>query len=150
MTGEAAHPAALMAEVHRWMVLPTIWGQSDCMLCLADWHQRVHGVDVAHDIRGLYDDMVSCERLTGFMRAPLTTTRRFFEDRGGLGPRSGAPALGDIALLDIVTEGRRQAVGGLWIGGGWLSKGQPGGATMLSPRAIIATLGLWDMRYAPA
>ena len=38
-------------ELHRWMSLPHIWGESDCIIVLADWVLRVRGVDPAEAVR---------------------------------------------------------------------------------------------------
>jgi hypothetical protein len=137
----------LMLEAHRWMVLPTIWGQHDCMLSLADWYLRVHGFDPAAHIRFTYDSPATCQKETGFLRDPLSATRDIAEVHGGLARKITPPVKGDIALLRLISDGRETCCGGMWLGRGWLIKGQPSGATLRTAGSILETMAVWDMRY---
>ncbi|MBB3995313.1 hypothetical protein GGR95_002968 [Sulfitobacter undariae] len=150
MIGDVARHSPLIIEAHRWLSLPMIWGQHDCMLCLADWFERVHGFDPAADIRFTYDSPGSCQKETGFLRDPLTATRRIAEDRGSLLRTSLPPVKGDIGLIRTPDGERTVVCGGLWLGKGWLIKGTPRGATVRSGAAILETVAVWSMRYEDA
>jgi len=137
----------LIIEAHRWLSLPMIWGEHDCMLCLADWFERVHGFDPAADIRFTYDSASTCQKETGFLRDPLSATRRIAEDIGGLRQTFTAPVKGDIGLIRTPDGERSVVCGGLWLGKGWLIKSTPRGATVRSGAAILKTVAVWSMRY---
>ncbi|WP_299558733.1 hypothetical protein [uncultured Sulfitobacter sp.] len=147
MMNDVRTHSPLMIEAHRWLPLPVIWGEHDCMLCLADWFERVHGFDPAAHIRFTYDSPATCQKETGFLRDPLTATRRIAEDAGGLLRKTTAPVKGDIGLIRTIDGERVVACGGMWLGRGWLVKGNPRGATLRSGPAIIETIAVWDMRY---
>lgn len=148
MTSQTIVPhSPLILEAHRWMTLPTVWGQHDCMLCLADWYERVHGFDPAAELRFTYDSPGSCQKETGFLRDPMTATRRIAEDQGGLKLKNDGPVKGDIALLRVPSLDRLVVCGGLWLGRGWLIKGDPGGATVRAPETVREILGVWGMNY---
>ncbi len=74
----------LYQELHRWAAMPFIWGETDCMLCLADWVLHVKGHDPAADIRGTYDCRGSCQRETGFLRDPVGAVEKCLATIGDL------------------------------------------------------------------
>lgn len=137
----------LFQELHRWMSLPFIWGETDCMLVLADWIAKVHGVDPAAHIRGTYDSPGSCQRETGFLRAPVEAVERCLATIGGL-PRVDTALPGDIAVI-VLPNGRggTMAVGAIWTGTTWGCKG-PEGTTTISPRLVADVLAIWGVGYA--
>ncbi len=132
--------ACLFDTINRWKATPFVWGQSDCMIVLADWVMEVRGVDPAADIRGRYHDEASCEAVTGFMSRPLEVAARRFEDVG-LG-RVGAAQIGDVALISI----GNQVLGAIWNGAGWVSKSERG-AHAAHPR-FTQVLACWGVGYA--
>jgi hypothetical protein len=133
-------------ELHTWRSKPFIWGETDCMLCLADWVQRVTGKDPAAHIRGTYDSRGSCQRETGFLRDPVGAVEACLATIGGL-PRVDAPRPGDGAVIMVQEpDGRVSPCGALWLGSCWGCKG-PQGATTLCPRAVIDVLAIWGLGY---
>lgn len=130
-------------ELHRWAGTPFAWGQCDCMTVLADWVQRVRGQDFMAHVRGLYSDIGSCERHTGFLRDPIAAVEDGLARIGGL-DRVSEPETGDIAvlLLAVGPGGRPTYCGGLWLGQAWGCKG-PTGATTVRPSEVIEVLAIW-------
>lgn len=125
-------------EGNRWAAMPTTWGQSDCMLVLADWVARATGVDVAAEIRGKYFDAPSAEVVTGWLSDPVGCAARFFDpvlERIEAADR----APGDIAVL--MTMG--QPHGGLWNGRSWFSKGTPDGGRRIWEIKRTGVLAAW-------
>lgn len=136
----------LYQELHRWATLPFIWGETDCMLVLADWIKRVRGADPAAHIRGLYDSRGTCQRETGFLRDPVAAVDACLATIGGL-DRVEEPEPGDIAVLMLrEADGRVSPCGALWLGAAWGCKG-PTGATTLTPRAVIEVKAIWSVGY---
>ncbi|APE43419.1 hypothetical protein BOO69_08310 [Sulfitobacter alexandrii] len=137
----------LFQELHRWMSLPFIWGETDCMLVLADWIRTVRGADPADHIRGTYDSPGSCQRETGFLRTPVEAVEKCLSTIGGL-PRVDEPAPGDIALIRIADgRGGLMTAGAIWTGTAWGCKG-PEGTTTISPRAVVEVTAIWAVGYA--
>ena len=133
-------------EIHGWMGKPFVWGETDCMLVLADWIARVRGVDPASAIRGTYDSRGSCQRETGFLRDPVAAVERCLATIGGL-ERVSAPRAGDMALILVrEPDGRVSPCGALWLGEAWACKG-PSGATTIKPQAVIEVLAIWSVGY---
>ncbi|MEC9434501.1 MAG: hypothetical protein VYD87_16475 [Pseudomonadota bacterium] len=131
----------LYQELHRWAATPFAWGEADCILVVADWIARVHGIDLAADLRGSYDDAASCQRATGFLREPLRLTS---ERMAGAGFEvTPAPVRGDVGVLLILLDGVPRPCGGLCLGDCWGVK-SPRGVTTLSPKVLRA----WSVGYA--
>lgn len=136
----------LYQELHRWRSLPFIWGETDCMLVLADWIGRVRGADPAAHIRGTYDSRGSCQRETGFLRDPVGAVDRCLDTIGGLA-RVKEPQCGDIAVIVIRdADGRVSPCGAVWLGTSWGCKA-PTGATTLKPIAVLQVLAIWSVGY---
>ena len=136
----------LYRELHRWAGLPFIWGETDCMMCLADWVLAVKGQDPAAHIRGTYDSRGSCQRETGFLREPVKAVEACLATIGGL-PRAERPEKGDVAIIVAQEpDGRMTPCGALWLGRAWGCKG-PQGTTTLSPRAVPQVLAVWKVGY---
>ncbi|MFC4668928.1 DUF6950 family protein [Seohaeicola nanhaiensis] len=142
----------LYQEMHRWMSAPFIWGEMDCMTCLADWVLRVRGVDPAAHIRLTYDSAASCQRQTGFMTAPVQAVERCLATIGGL-PRVPEPNAGDVAVILARSVGARSTpCGAIWLGEAWGCKG-PTGATTLNQRLVTVVSdstgpAIWGVGYA--
>tara|TARA_Y100000815_G_scaffold275298_1_gene312744 strand:+ start:2986 stop:3408 length:423 start_codon:yes stop_codon:yes gene_type:complete len=130
-------------ELHRWMSLPHIWGESDCIIVLADWVLRVRGVDPAEAVRGTYCDPVSCQQVTGFLRAPVETAGRYLEAVGLT--RGNALQIGDVAVIRR-RDDPRWPCGAMWLGDCWGCKG-PQGTTTLQP-ALVEVEAFWGVGYA--
>ena len=136
----------LYQELHRWAGLPFIWGESDCMLVCADWVARVRGLDPAASIRGTYDSRGSCQRETGFLRAPVAAVERCLATIGGL-DRVASPRAGDMAVIVAAEpDGRISPCGALWLGRAWGCKGQTGTVT-LRPALVREVLAIWSVGY---
>ncbi len=131
-------------ELHRWQATPFVWGESDCMIVLADWVLAVTGKDPARDLRGLYDDRVSCQRATGFFTEPLALLEQAFGGVAGL-PRGNELRVGDVALLRASEGGRPAPVGGLWMGDCWGCKG-PDGVTTIRPE-LVELVAFWSVGF---
>ncbi len=137
----------LYQELHRWMGLPFIWGETDCMLVCADWIERVRGQDPAAHLRGTYDSRGSCQRETGFLRDPIGAVESCLATIGGL-DRVDEPQRGDMAVIRVhEPDGRVSPCGALWLGSAWGCKG-PTGATTLNPCAVVEVLAVWSVGYA--
>ena len=137
----------LYQEMHRWARTPFVWGETDCMLCLADWVLRVKGVDPAAHIRQMYDGPGSCQRETGFLRDPVAAVEACLATIGGL-PRVDDPEPGDVAIVKAVgTDGRIASCGAIWLGDAWGCKGQRG-TTTLKPH-LVEVVAIWGVGYAP-
>lgn len=133
----------LWVEINRWAVTPWAWGRMDCMLSLADWCVAQRWPDPAADIRLTYDGPGECQRVTGFLRDPLTVTQRCF-GRAGLSVVERA-AVGDIAVLKF---GPAQHVGAVWTDWGqWASKDE-GSVTFYRPETVPQVLRVWGVGYA--
>lgn len=138
----------LYATLHRWAATPFVWGETDCMLVLADWIETVHGTDPAAGLRYTYHDALTCQRAVRWFTDPVGAVERCLETIGGL-PRTEAPEPGDMAVLALRGEdGRRMPTGALWLGRAWAIKG-PEGTTTLAPRVAGAPLAIWSVGYAP-
>jgi len=136
----------LYHELHRWAATPFVWGETDCMLCLADWVLRVKGLDPAAHIRGTYDSRGSCQRETGFLRDPVGAVEKCLATIGGL-PRASKPQKGDVAIIVVrEADGRMSPCGAVWLGSAWGCKG-PAGTTTIKQRAVIEVLEIWSVKY---
>lgn len=134
----------LYAEIHGWMARPFIWGECDCCTVIADWVWKLHGADPIADVRGLYDDPLTCERATGFIRDPVAAIDRALASVGRF-ERADTPEAGDIAVIHP-NDGTRHPTGALWLGKAWACKGERG-ATTYAP-AAVQVLAIWEVDYA--
>lgn len=85
---------------------PFIWGQSDCLMFLADWWMQRTGVDPARGFRSVYRDERGARRVmfnAGGIEKHITNCL------GTSAQMSLAPQRGDIALvkLPLMLRGRR-------------------------------------------
>jgi hypothetical protein len=133
------------AQMHQWAAIPFVWGDSDCALSLADWYQRLRGVDPAARMRGQYFDAQSCQRFCGWFTRPVDVIEGCLATVDPL-PRVDAPQIGDVAVIQIPGDGRMIPAGALWLGDCWGCKG-PQGATTLAALAA-QPLAIWGMGYA--
>lgn len=140
-----------MTELSRFLTLwfgrPFAWGDSDCCLALADWVIAARGLDFdpADHLRGMYDDIVSCNRLTGFLRDPVAV----IEGCAARVPlaRTDDPAPGDIGLVQVVRGTRLNTVGAIRTPhpGQWAAHA-PWGVSAGRPAAVLAA---WSVGWAP-
>ena len=142
ITPAAVQVAPLFQELNRWRRLPFAWGEVDCCLTVADWVMRIRGRDPAAHLRGLYEGPAECERLTGFLTAPVACFDACFATIGRL-PRRHVPMPGDVAVYRRL--GERWPLGGIWTGQRWASKGRDG-VTLLKP-SQVSPLAIWGVGY---
>ena len=132
----------IFREVHRWMSLPHIWGQTDCITVLADWVETVTGRDPMADVRMTYTDAGSCQRETGFIRNPVEVMGSHL---AAVGITQGNQlCIGDVAVINRRDE-VGSAYGAMWLGMAWACKG-PSGTTTLAPK-MVEVLAFWSVGY---
>ncbi len=134
-----------LAEMHRWMALPFVWGETDCCIVLADWVRRARGLDYdpAESVRWTYDSLASCHREVGWIRDPVAAVASILEGVVGL-RRTDTPRRGDVGVVLGVVGGRETPVGAAFSGERWISKAEHG-ITVHRPRQVLAA---WDVGYA--
>lgn len=131
----------LYAELNRWMSLPFIWGETDCIMVLCDWINAVRGVDPAVNDRFTYDDAGSCQRATRYFTDPVGTLDSRFAPAGI--KRGNYLRPGDIGLIQLPDQ--RHPVGGIWTGEIWGCKG-PAGTVTRHP-SMVEVLAFWSVGY---
>lgn len=139
----------LYVALHHWAAVPFAWGETDCMLVLADWIMKVKACpDPAADVRYTYHDAMTCQRAVRWFTEPVAAVDRCLATIGGL-PRVDAPEPGDMAVLGLRdANGRHMPCGALWLGTAWGCKG-PDGATTIGPRVAGEPMAIWGVGYAP-
>lgn len=114
-----------MAYVHlnRWLALDFVWGETDCMLVLADYLIDLGYPDIGAKWRGKYDSSTSCHRLTNYLKDPVAPLQ---EGCSLIGlDRTDNPQRGDIGVIRIQDADMRvKAVGALFAGQNWAVKGE--------------------------
>ena len=133
----------LFAHINSWTVRPFLWGECDCCTVIADWVLEIHGSDPIADVRGLYNDPLSCERATGFIRTPVEAIERALATVGTF-ERTDTQQRGDIAVIRPL-DGQSRPTGALWTGTAWACKGEHG-ATTYRP-AAAEVLAIWRIGY---
>lgn len=135
----------LFAEFNRWMGAPFRWGETDCALVLADWVIRARGLDYdpAEHLRGAYDDMASCYRLTGWHRDPVSVVGDLAEQVGL--DRTDNPQPGDIGVVTTLDDkGRMVAIGAVKSKGrSWAAKAKWGAMSGVPAQVLAA----WSVGY---
>ena len=116
MTKKEAVQTALM----RWAREPFVWGETDCMLSVADYLIDAVGVDCGGRFRGKYASRRGCMRVSSFHRDPVKP----FADCVAEIPLAvtAAPVFGDVGVVEIGGV----AVGGLCLGDKWAARGDEG------------------------
>ncbi len=137
ITEERSREAMLADFLLASSVAPFVWGESDCMMEVADWVRRRTGFDAGGLWRGRYADQDGCRALIraagGFVPAMRATA-----SAAGLVETDG-PQRGDIGvvLAEIVHLGRRRVrvpIGGVFLGRLWRIKVDVGHAALELPR----------------
>ena len=133
---------ALYAEVHCWAATPFAWGETDCILALANWIHRVRGVDLGAPWRMAYSNAAECQQVTGFFTDPVA-----FMDKAvaplGL-ERTEAPVGGDIGVCSL--PWMRRPVGGLNVGRcRWAFKTQDG--VTVQDGKLVTVIAAWSVGY---
>ena len=122
------------------------WGKTDCMLMLAEWVMSQTGCDdPCGDISGLYSDVESCQRVTGYVRAPVDTTQ-FSSDRAGLAGTI-APKAGDIAVVEVWQPDGPVQCGALCLGDHWMFRSQEAAVIIME---TVEVLRAWSVVPAHA
>lgn len=113
----------LYAHVHKWMATPFIWGESDCMLVLADYLIDLGYADIGDKWRGTYDSALSCQRVSGFLTDPVKPLREGAR-RLNL-TETDNPVRGDIGVITVRhKDGKIKAVGAVCLGRNWAIKSE--------------------------
>ena len=110
------------AFLHRYAGRPFIWGECDCCLMIADWFLHLHGRDPAAHLRWTYDDPGSCQRAHGWLTDPVAVVERALDTVRTEAlpcPRVEVAREGDVAVIEVPTQGRAMPVGAVWLGTHW-------------------------------
>ena len=133
----------LYAHISMWIPRDFIWGETDCLMVLADWVKFVRGVDPAERYRGTYDSPLTAEKVSGFMMHPLRVTTECFEEVAGLEPTEN-PVAGDVAVLSLPVNDKFRCCGAICLGEhGWAVKA-PRGATTIKSAVFTKA---WSVGY---
>jgi hypothetical protein len=111
-------------HLHIWMTRKFKWGEHDCMLSIANYLWDVTGKDPAEEYRGMYDDRLSCARLTRFHKDPVGLFRRCVENIG-LVETDNAKA-GDVGVIDILQPSGPVTIGAIYLGKNWAAQAESG------------------------
>ena len=131
----------LYAHLHRSLAEPFVWAQADCMLDPANYLRLLTGHDCARRYRGLYDDRLSCHRLTGFLRDPIAPAAACVSEFALASTE--APQRGDVGVVRITDSQGVMACGGICLGRHWAVKA-------LSGLAIGPALDILAAWHVPA
>jgi hypothetical protein len=123
-------------HLRRWATTDFVWGETDCLMVLADYVLDRIGVDGAAHLRGRYHDRVSCAALTGLDKGHEPVVAACC-DVAGL-HRTIAPIRGDIGVLRL----RKLEFGGLCLGDRWAAKTLDGLMMFDRPEIVAA----WAVR----
>lgn len=134
----------LVAELNRWIGLRFIWGESDCILCCADWAARWLGADPAADLRLTYGTAGECQRVTRFFTQPLDCVGPRIVAAGGVPVTVPAPGAVGI-VLQVIGAGQTRPFGAVHAGRGrWAAKAEQG----VWVSEAVKVLAAWDVGYA--
>lgn len=112
----------LYAHIHKWMSTPFIWGESDCMIVVADYVMALGYSDPAAKWRGKYDSALSCNRISGYLTDPVKPAVEGFT---GILERTDNPQRGDVGVIRILdADGRVKGVGAVCLGNHWAVKSE--------------------------
>lgn len=111
----------LYAHVNKWMAEPFIWGESDCMIVLADYLIALGYGDAASKWRGHYDSAASCQRVSGFIKDPVGVMTYAAESVGL--KATSAPKRGDVGVVKISDQTGLKIMGAVCLGKNWAFKG---------------------------
>jgi|13_taG_2_1085334.scaffolds.fasta_scaffold09850_4 hypothetical protein len=111
-------------HLHVWKTRKFKWGEHDCMLSIANYLLDVTGKDPAEEYRGMYDDRLSCARLTGFHKDPIGLFRRCVEAIGLV--ETIVPTGGDVGVIDVMQPNGLVTIGALYLGKNWAVQAENG------------------------
>lgn len=111
----------LYAHLHKWLTEPFIWGETDCMMVLADYLIALGYDDAAAEWRGLYDSAASCQKVSGFIKDPVGVMDKA-ATLIGLEP-TDEPTRGDVGVVQIVDQTGPKTMGAVCLGKNWAFKG---------------------------
>ena len=94
------------------------------MLSIANYLLDVTGKDPAEEYRGMYDDRLSCARLTGFHKDPIGLFRRCVEAIGLV--ETIVPTGGDVGVIDVMQPNGLVTIGALYLGKNWAVQAENG------------------------
>ena len=100
------------------------WGEHDCMLSVANYLLDVTGKDPAEEYRGMYDDRLSCARLTGFHEDSVGLFRKCVEGIGLIETQD--PQSGDVGVIDVLQPTGIVTIGALYLGKNWAAQAESG------------------------
>lgn len=120
------------------------WGDRDCITFPADWVVEICGYDPMADLRGRYDSLATCQRLTGFLIDPLRVVAPRMEGLAEI--VSSAVARGDVGVVLMPFGGVLQPHGAIALGGGqWIMRGLAGVIVCQPPKIAAA----WRVGMVP-
>jgi hypothetical protein len=128
----------LYAHLHRSMAQPFVWGESDCMLDVANYLLLLTGRDCGKRYRGLYDSAFTCQKASGFLNDPVKPMAECAEEFPLA--MTTEPKRGDVGVV-LVQDGRKvKATGGICLGRSWAVKAETG----LAIGPAIEVLAAWS------
>lgn len=119
-----------------------VWGESDCLLFLADWVLRAHGVDPGAPWRGTYGSLPEAQALYTQAGGKASLIDAGLTGAGLTWSHTSHPAPGDLGLVNTPTGG---LTGAVCLGTRWAFKGDR--------RAIMRTATAtqaWKIHNAPS
>lgn len=121
---------------------PWRWGETDCLMVLANWIERVHGIDPGEPFRGTYNDEQSCRAVLAAHGGTLALVDRVTASIGIERLVAIPPTAGDIAVVRAPCK-RRDAValrdtGAICVGPGRFALLTPDCGVMIAPLPLRA------------
>lgn len=133
---------AVIATLNRWQSMPYVWGQSDCILVLADRVLSCTGVDPASDFRFGYSSAGECQRLTKFFTEPLSAIGPPMD---AIAQRSNDPKRGDVGILLSVSGAGSRPYGAMCLGGMWAAFSEDSGVMVHCAQKILVAWSIPDV-----
>lgn len=113
--------------------MPFAWGESDCVLWVANWIVMRCGIDPAVDLRGRYSTALSATRLLTAEGGVESCVARRCDP---ILQRTSAPNDEDVGLVDTAVG----AMGAIHVRGRWAVKTKDGVTIMYVPQIMAWSL----------
>lgn len=112
----------LYRHLHKWMSEPFVWGESDCMMVVADYLIDMGYEDPAAKWRGTYDSAMSCQRVSKFLTDAPDVMGDAVTAVGMI--ETGEPVRGDVGVVRFVDHDGHKMMGAVCLGKNWAVKGE--------------------------